>query len=422
MKVGSHEEFAALIGIEWADRRHGVCLQVSDPSALEFSTLAQQPEAIAAWAHLLRQRFTGHSVAICLELRKGPLGYALAKYDFLVLFPVHPQTVARYRRALTPSRAKDDPRDAAVLLDLLSRHRDKLPRWTPASPELRALHQVGEIRRKLVGDQVRLTNRLTAALKNYSPQVLEWFAAKDTTIFCDFLTHWPTLRAVPQAPETTLRTFFQTHHARYRQVNDQRLAQLHAAHPLTEDPGVIRPNQLLVSALVPQVQVVLDSIKQFDAAITELCAQHEDAALFRSLPGAGPQYAPRLLVAFGEDRARSARAADLLQYAGIAPVTERSGQTSWVHWRYSCPTFLRQSSVEWAGESIRPSFWASAFSRSQRAKGKSPQMAIRAVAFKGIRLVFRCWQTRKPYDEAKYLLALPAKGAPLLTAFAPSAS
>lgn len=115
-------------------------------------------------------------------------------------------------------------------------------------------------------------------------------------------------------------------------------------------------------------------------------------------------------------------ASDLLHYAGIAPVTERSGQTSWVHWRYSCLKFLRQSFIEWASESLQHFFWASAFYHSQRAKSKSHQMAVRALAFKWIRIIFRCWQTRKPYDEAKYLLALKAKGSPLLSAFGPSSS
>jgi transposase len=410
------------VGALYTAADNAVCLRVYGASEVECSTLAQQPEAIEAWATTLRQRFNGHAVAVCLELRKGPLVYALAKYDFLVLFPAHPQTVARYRRAFTPSRAKDDPSDAEVLLDLLARHRDKLPRWTPASPELRALQQLVELRRKLVGDKVRLTHRLTAALKNYYPQVLEWFADKDTTIFCDFLTHWPTLPAAQQAPDTALVTFFHAHNARSRKLTAHRLAQIRTAQPLTADPGVVGPHQLLVTPLVQQLKMGLDGIKQFDTAITALFAQHRDAARFLNLPGAGKQYAPRLLVAFGEDRTHYADAADLLQYAGIAPVTERSGQSTWVHWRYSCPKFLRQSFIEWAAESIRHSFWASAFYHQQRTKGKSHQMAVRALAFKWIRIVFRCWQTRKPYDEAKYLLALKAKGSPLLTAFAPSSS
>jgi len=63
-------------------------------------------------------------------------------------------------------------------------------------------------------------------------------------------------------------------------------------------------------------------------------------------------------VAFGEQRERFTSAEELQKYAGIAPVTERSGKKSWVHWRLQCPTFLRQTFVEWAAESIRHSFWA----------------------------------------------------------------
>src|SRR5712691_12497058 len=104
-------------------------------------------------------------------------------YDFLVLFPVNPLTVAKYREAFTPSRAKDDPTDAELQVALLLKHRDKLQPLQPQSPAMRALAQLVEHRRRLVGDKVRITNRLTSALKNYFPQVLQWFQDKDTRIF-----------------------------------------------------------------------------------------------------------------------------------------------------------------------------------------------------------------------------------------------
>jgi hypothetical protein len=94
--------------------------------------------------------------------------------------------------------------------------------------------------------------------------------------------------------------------------------------------------------------------------------------------------------------------------------TERSGQKSWVHWRYRAPTFLRQTFVEWAGETVPRSFWAKAYYEQQRAKGLSRQAALRSLAFKWIRILFRCWQDRTPYDEASYLLALQRRGSPLL--------
>ncbi len=137
---------------------------------------------------LVRDRFEGQRVALCTEQKQGALISALCQYDFIVLFPVTPQTVAKYRRAFTPSRAKDDPTDACIVLELLCKHRDKLTAWTPSSPQMRELQKLVEWRRKFVEDGVRLTNRLTDVLKGYYPQVLDWFRDKNTLVFCDFLT------------------------------------------------------------------------------------------------------------------------------------------------------------------------------------------------------------------------------------------
>jgi len=114
------------------------------------------------------------------------------------------------------------------------------------------------------------------------------------------------------------------------------------------------------------------------------------------------------------NRSRYHDASELQKYAGIAPVIERSGKKMWTHWRYSCPTFLRQKFVEWAGFSVRYSFWAKAYYEQQQAKGKPHNSTIRALAFKWIRIVFRCWKTNTPYDESTYLAALKRRDSPLL--------
>jgi transposase len=161
------DEFAAFIGIDWADAKHDICLQAAGSEKREFSVLEHQPDTIDEWVSTLRARFKGHPIAICLELNKGPLVSALRKHDFLVLFPVNPLTLARYREAFAPSQAKDDPTDAELQLELLLTHRDKLKPLQPQSPTMRALEQLVEHRRRLVGDKVRITNRLTSILKNY---------------------------------------------------------------------------------------------------------------------------------------------------------------------------------------------------------------------------------------------------------------
>jgi transposase len=414
MKQQASEAFAAFVGLDWADTKHDVCLQAAGTEQREFLSLEHSPEAINAWVQTLRTRFHGQPVAVCLELNRGPIVSALRNYDFLVLFPVNPLTVAKYREAFTPSRAKDDPTDAELQLELLLKHRDKLSPLSPQSPTMRALAQLVEHRRRLVGDKVRLTNRLTSALKNYFPHVLQWFQEKDTVLFCDFLSRWPTLKAVQLARRATLEGFFRAHHVRSADVIATRIQAIKSALALTTDAGVITPHVLLVHALVAQLRVTMQAIADFDKAIAQRAQDHPDFPLFDTLPGAGAVFAPRLLVAFGAQRERLTCADELQKYAGIAPVTERSGKKSWVHWRLQCPKFLRQTFVEWAAESTRHSFWAQVYYQQQRDKGKAHQAAVRALAFKWIRILYRCWQERTPYDESVYLQALKRRSAPLL--------
>ena len=373
-----HAAFAALVGLDWAEAQHDVCFHVPGTARRECLRFAHRPEAIDAWVQTLRTRFSGRPVAVCLELKKGPMVSALRNYDFLVLFPVNPLTVARYREACTPSRAKDDPTDAELQVALLLTHRDTRKPLQPQSPAMRALAQLVEHRRRLVGDKVRCTHRLTRALKNSFPQVLPWFPEKDTAIFCDVLSHWPTLKAAQRARRSTLEGFFRAHHVRSADVIATRLQAIKSAMALPTDDGGIAPNVLLVPALVAQLRVTLSAIADFDTAMAPRAQAHPDFPLFDALPGAGAVFAPRLLVACGEQRERFTSAAELQKYAGMAPVTARSGKKAWVHWRLQCPTFLRQTCVEWAAASIRHAFWAQGYYQQQRDKGKAHQAAVRA--------------------------------------------
>ena len=184
--------------------------------------------------------------------------------------------------------------------------------------------------------------------------------------------------------------------------------------PLTEDEGVVVPNQLMAELEANQLKVLLESIECIEKEINKRYRAMADRKIFDSFPGAGPQLAPRLLVAFGSERSRYESASAMQRYAGIAPVVESSGTRSWTHWRYACPKFLRQTFVEWAGQTVRYSFWARAYYNQQKAKGKAHNTIIRSLAFKWIRIMFRCWKDRTPYDESKYLEALKERGSPLL--------
>jgi transposase len=413
--------FAAFIGIDWADKKHDVCLHVPGQKKRERSVLEHRPTAIREWAQKLRERFGGAPIAVALELAQGPIVSALLEHDIFVLFPVQPTMLARYRETFTPSRAKDDPTDAEFALELLLRYPEKLPRLQPESPDMRSLRRLVEIRRALVDDRVAITNRLTSALKGYFPQILDWFRDKDTPVFAGFLERWPTLDAAKRARHDTLVDFFCKHNVRRQATIARRIDAIHTEEPLTTDAAVIGPLLLLVEMTLPQLRAVSSAIERFDVEIASLCPKLPDYKLFGALPGAGPALAPRLLVAFGERRERFPDAASLQKYVGVAPVTERSGNKSWVHWRFACPTFQRQTFIEWVGQTVPRSFWAKAFYQSYRERGGSHQAALRALAFKWIRILHRCWVDRQPYNEARYLMALQKRHAPLL-AFAAKAS
>jgi transposase len=408
--------YTAYIGIDWADSKHDIYIQSAESDQREFSQISHQAEKIEEWAHSLYQRFGG-KIAIAVELSKGPIVYALQKYDFFVIHPVNPTTLAKYRKAFNPSGAKDDPTDAELALDLILRYPDRFQPLNPQSVEMRKLAFLVEQRRNLVNDKSRTTNRLRNTLKQYYPLALEWFDRVDTLLFCDFISRWPTLTQLKRARRTTIEKFFHEHNMRFAHVLQTRLSAMKEAKPLTLDEAVIDPHKLKAEYLVELLRVMLKGIRRYDDVIAELAPQHSDYSLFSALPGAGPSLAPRLLVAFGEQRERFTSAAELQKYSGVAPVTERSGKKSWVHWRWQCSSFLRQTFVEWAAQTINKSFWAGAYYYQQREKGCTYQVAVRALAFKWIRILYRCWETRTPYNESLYLKALQRRGSPLLKQF-----
>jgi transposase len=148
--------FTAYVGIDWADTKHDICLQAAANDQREFDCIEHQVARIDEWARSLQQRFGG-PIAIAIELAKGPIVYALQKYDFFVLFPINPSTLAKYREAFKPSRAKDDPADAELALDLLMRHPERFEPLQPQSAAMRTLVSLTERRRVLVNDKIRLT-------------------------------------------------------------------------------------------------------------------------------------------------------------------------------------------------------------------------------------------------------------------------
>ncbi len=405
--------FSAYVGLDWADTKHDVCVQSAESGEREFAVVEHNPETLDNWIKSLKARYGG-PIAVAVELSKGPIVSVLQKYDFVVIFPINPFTLAKYRETFKPSRAKDDPTDAELAVDLLIRHWHRFKPLKLQSVEIRALSTLVEHRRQLVSEKIRITNRLRSTFKQYYPQILAWFDHIDTPLFCAFVRRWPTLIQARRARASTLRKFFHGQHMYREALIKRRTAAIKSSIPLTDDEAVIAPHKMLAGVLVDQLDLTLKAIGCFDEEINHVASRHPDFGIFNSFPGAGATLAPRLLVAFGEDRGRFDGAAAVQKYSGVAPVTERSGKKHWVHWRWQCSTFLRQTFVEWAAQTINKSYWAGLYYRQQRAKGVTHQAVCRSLAFKWIRIVYRCWQTGTHYNESLYLKALERRGSPLI--------
>ena len=416
-KNGDKQEpqFAAFLAIDWADQKHVWSLQSADSDLREQGEVEQTPEAIEAWVAQMRQRFGNRPIAVAVEQTRGALVFLLSKYEQLHIFPVPPAMTANLRKAFYSSGAKDDPKDSDLLLDIVVLHREKLRRLSPDTEATRLIQNLVEERRKLVDEKTAQSNRLMAHLKIYFPQIPRLFEDVGSPLVCDLLERWPTLEELQKVRPAALRNFFRQHRCR-QELIESRVQAIGSALPALGDQAVVKAKMQVVKVTVQLIRILHQGIKALERQIQEAAEGHPDFFIFDSLPGAGAVMAPRLLAAFGSQRERYESAEELQTWSGIAPVRASSGKQEWVHFRYACPKFLRQTFHEWADYSIRQSEWARAYYELQCRRGKKHHAAVRALAFKWIRILYRCWKDRVAYDESIYVAALEKRKSPLASA------
>ena len=401
----------AWIGLDWGHKTHAFALQ-GPAGPPEEGTLTQSAETLHAWLRGLEQRFGGQPVAVAVEAKRGAVVDALLQYPWLILYPINPVTSARYRQAFTPSGASDDLPDARVLLELVRDHAAKLRALEVQDAATTQLAGLVEVRRDLVDRRTQVLNQLTSLLRAFYPQALELVGDLDTELAVAFLSRWPEVITLKAAKPGVVKRFYYAHNLRRPELLEQRLQLIRQAVALTTDPARVRVAVLHLQALLDQLRALRRHVAVLDGEIKTAFAAHPEAYLFRDLPGAGAALAPRLCVAFGTIRPLFPDPPSLQKLAGLAPVREKSGQSVWTHWRWQAPVFLRQSFVEWAGQTVVYSAWAKRYYERMRAKGKGRGAILRALAFKWVRVLWKCWQTRTPYDEARYLKQLAHRQSP----------
>jgi len=407
--------FAATIGLDWADQKHDLWIQPAEGSKAQHLHLEQTPEALHEWAAKLRERFGNRPVAIGIETSRGPVISALLAYDFIVLFPLNPKALKDYRAAFSVSGAKDDRTDAQLIEEFIRLHRHKLKALEPDTQLTRQLAGLVQNRRHLVDERTRIVNQLHAVLKTYYPLAETLLPRQmNTPLAAELLARWPDLETLQHAELKTLRAFFYKHHSRSARKMEERISQVQKARALTSDPAILTPARLLVVGLAGMLKPLHQALARLDKEIEQAMDRHPDAPIFRSFPGAGPALAPRLLVAYGTNRDRFHDAGQVAQLYGVAPVVIQSGNSKTTHIRHRCPKFGRQTFHENAGCALKQEPWARRYyDQHKKRHDDKHHQACRALAYKLNRIYFACWKRREKYDPQRYLRALAKNGSPL---------
>lgn len=393
------------VGIDSSDDHHDVSLLgPADADEVRLRLKNTLPDFQRLFDELDR-RWPGVACHFALENPRNLLGRFLLLSGKPV-FALNPLSVAHTRKGLAHSGAKSDELDARVLASLLRtrgpRRLQPLSLNSPAGTLVAGL--VGQ-RQDLVGEKTRLQNQLTAALKGFYPRFLELFSDLEAPLARAVLKAFPSPTALSQATQAGWASLFAG--ARY-----PRPAQISALFEQAKEPQVPMDavleqlEQRQVLRLVRLLDVVIDELRQTEKALAEAFAAHPDADFFRSLPSAAEVLAPSLLAVLGDDRERWRDWRQVATYLGTAPVTESSGKYRVVKMRFHCNRQARNVFHQYAQASRRKCAWAEACYQKQRQAGQTHAGALRSLANKWLRILFRMWHDRKPYDEAAYLAAL----------------
>ncbi len=408
-----------IIGIDWADQKHDI-YTIDRQGGGTLEQIEHSPEAIDAWLSEKLLLAGGQPIAIILEQSRGGLIHALMFRKNVILYPINPKQFARYRESYSNAGCKDDPTDAQLLARMLRERIQLLQPWKPDDESTRLLARLCQTRRQLVDERTRLTQQLIDQLKAYFPLVLKLNSSPSVnSLVLELLRRWPDPRQLKRAERRILHRVLKEHGYRNEDQRQKVIEHIRSAKLLSHDRALIEPISIIVQCLARQIPLLQKSIDELDAQIEMEMKSHPDAALFTALPGAGKALAPRLLTAFGSQRDRYANADEVAAFSGIAPVTKQSGKSRFVHRRYACPKYLRQTFHEFADHARKWCPWSRAYYLLQRDRGMKHHAALRKLAFRWIRILFRVWKNRTAYDPAAYLATITCKN-PAIIPFLPT--
>jgi transposase len=398
--------FAAL---DWAKEHHDVI--VVDRVGTIVADF-QFTHTAAGWEEFTQKVKPFGHCPVTIETSAGMAVDQLLQRGY-TLYPVNPLAAKEYRRRKAPSGTKTDRQDAWALADAL---RLDGHTWRVLHPQDEATTTLRLLCRDEIGlieHRTAWVNQLQACLGDYYPLALESFDDWAKPFAWAFIRTFPTPAALAAAGKRKRENFLHAHKLWRPETSPERLAIWARAQQLNASPAVVNAKSLLALSLVHVLESLQAQIQEYRRRITQAFAQHPDANIFGSLPGAKQTLAPRLLSLMGHVREVFPDADSLMCQAGVSPVSYQSGKLRKARLRHVCDHFLRYTVHLWVDQTRRTCPWAQAYYQAKRDEGHGHASALRCLGKRWLKLLWRMWQDHTPYDEAKHLKALQQHGSPI---------
>lgn len=403
-------------GFDWAKDRHDVVVvNRSGQIVVDF----QFDDSAQGWSEFRQRIAPFHDLAAVIETRCGPSVERLLQIGVAV-YPVQPKAAARYRERKVPSGTKTNFIDAWSLADALRLDGHTWRRLRPEDPLIQELRLLCRDEVALIEQRTAFVNQLQQAIYEYFPAAREAFDDWTMPATWQFLVEFPTPERLQRAGRKSWDKFLRQHGLKRPETYEKRLEIFARASAFQGTAPVIAAKSRLAVTLAQQLLTLDEQLDEYRRRIRELFEQHPDHELFGSLPGLADKLAPRMLAECGDDRTRFPSPQELQCVAGTAPISFQSGQVHQVHLRRACNKFFRATVHLWANLSRSGCAWAEAYYQQKRAEKMSHACALRCLGQRWLKILWKMWQTRTPYDEALHTLNQTRHGSWVVALLSPT--
>ncbi len=387
-------------GLDLASEEHRLAIVEADGRRLEERRIVHSEEGLAALVRRLRLLRVSR---VAIEQPNGLVVDRLLDAGIAVV-AVHPNQLAAARDRYRAGGGKSDGFDAYVLAELARTDMHRFRLLEPDSDETKALRALTRTREDLVEQKVALANQLRAQLDAYWPGARRIFADVDSPIGLAFLERYPSPADARSLGTKRLAGFLARNGYCGRRSPEELLARLRSAPEARTGETELEARRAVVLALVATLKPLVEQIKLLTSQIAGAVRAHDDGHIFLSLfrDPKSVVTAAELLAEIGDNRDRHPQSSSLEAIAGQAPVAVQSGKKKVACFRWACNKNLRAAVSVLADSSRHHNPWAADVYQRARARGHDHPHAIRILGRAWLRIIWRLWHDRSPYDPNRH--------------------